>query len=114
MLKIFSENDHVIIDLCGRRRDVLLSCLQADDVAEALEARATDAEKAEPTIIRGEKWGVKVESYDRQVALRFDPPLGVMTDRVILPAGIARQLAGLIRSKASWAQYGMRLTLAGV
>jgi hypothetical protein len=111
MLRIFSETDRVIIDLCGRRRDVLLSCLQADDVADSLDERAADAEKAEPTLYRGERWGVKVESYDRQVALRFEPPFEVTTDRVTLPPDAARRLASLIRSKASWAQYGMRLTL---
>lgn len=111
MLKIFSENDLVIIDLCGRRRDVLLSCLQADEVAEALEGRATEAESSLPTIFRGEQWGVNVESYDRQVALRFSPPLEITTDRIPMRADSARKLATLIRSKAGWAQYGMRLTL---
>ena len=111
MLRIFAENDHVIIDLCGRRRDALLSCLQADEVAESLEGRAAEAEKAMPTIFRGENWSCLVEPYDRQVALRFNPPLGVTTDRVTLPPDKARQLATLIRSKAEWAQYGMKLTL---
>lgn len=112
MLKIFAENDLVIIDLCGRRRDVLLSCLQADEVAEALDRHAAEADLAGPTLSRGEVWDVKVESYDRQVALRFNPPMGLAASRVPLPPKIARKLADLIRMRISQAQYGMRLTLA--
>jgi len=111
MLKIFHESDRVIIDLCGRRRDVLLSCLQADDVANALDENAGRAERELPSLIRGEQWGCKVESYDRQVAIRFQPPLGATTNRVTLPADAARKMAELIRFKESQARHGMRFVV---
>lgn len=113
MLSVFAENDRVIIDLCGRRRDVLLKCDAALRLAETLDARADDAAQGPASVFHGEQWGCRVESYDGTVALRFSPPSVGNPERVPLPAAAARQLAGVIRDKESWARHRMRLVVQG-
>lgn len=107
MIKAFSEGDKVILDLCGRRRDVLLACDDALKLAEALDRHAVDAERAPPEMNRLRPWGVKVESWDGLVNLRLDPPEVGDPDRVPLPAQIARRLAELIREKSSMARVNV-------
>lgn len=113
MIKAFAENDLVILDLCGRRRDVLLSCGTAADLAQRVRELADEAEAADSTIFVGRIWDVKVESFDTAIALRFTPPWQSQGDpwRVPMRAGAARRFADLIDSKVSFAQYGMRLVL---
>lgn len=111
-ISVHQEGDRVVLDLDGRRRDLLLSPLSALHLAEALEGAAVRAELAEPTLCRGEVWDVFVTSFDRQVALRFTPPLGVTCERVPMPALAARRLADLVRTNANMAGFGLRI-LAG-
>jgi hypothetical protein len=109
MVSVSAEGDKVVLDLHGRRRDVLLSPLDALRLADALDEKAAGAERAAPELVRGEVWNVHVTSFDRKVALRFTPPLGVTCGRVPMPAGAARRVAELLRSNAELAGYGMRI-----
>jgi hypothetical protein len=111
VLTVRAEGDKVIVDLCGRRRDVLLTPGEAERLAAALEENAALAEREMPELVRGEVWGAKVESFDGKVAIRFCPPLAVATTRVPLSAKAARLLAAVIRDKASWAKHKARLVL---
>lgn len=109
-LPVTAEAGLVVIDLCGRRRDVLLSCDAARATAASLE-RAADAADMIPTLFRGEMWNCDVESYDGYVAMRFDPPEVGSPSRVPMPPVAARRMAELIRDKESWARHKARLVL---
>jgi hypothetical protein len=111
VLTVRQEGDKVILDLGGRRRDVLLTPLAADDLAEALEAAADRAARAPAELFRGERWSAHVTSFDRKVALRFTGPDLGLPDRVPMPAAAARALAAKVRENATWAGYGMRLLI---
>lgn len=109
MLSVSQERDRVILDLHGRRRDVLLPCDVALRLAEALETAADLAEREPPTLIRGERWGCQVESAYGQVCLRFTPPDLGNPERVPLTAAAARKLADVIRFKEEQAEHRLRL-----
>jgi hypothetical protein len=109
MLKVEVEKDRVVLDLRGRRRDVLLDCDQALAMAEALEMMAAAAEVGEKTPLQGKEWGCLVVSYRGFVALRFAPPEVGFPDRVPLPASAALQLAAKIREQESFAKDNLRL-----
>jgi hypothetical protein len=111
VLTVRQEGDKVLLDLGGRRRDVLLTPLAAADLAEALEAAADAAARAPAKLFRGEPWGCHVTSFDRHVALRFVGPDVGLPERVPLPPAAARRLAAKLEENASWAGYGMRLTV---
>lgn len=53
-------------------------------------------------------WGVKVESYDGYVAVRFRPPDPGPIRTVPMPPDMAIHMAGLLRFKAQQAAYKMR------
>lgn len=111
-VSVTSDRDHVIVDLHGRRRDVLLSCDAASIMADALEQHATDAEVIErtnPSVFKGEPWGVRCQSFDGAVALRFDPPGPGNPSRVPMPPRVARQLAAKLRFERSFAEHRARL-----
>ena len=113
VLSVFSETDKVILDLGGRKRDVLLSCSAALDLAGALEQHTAVADLEPKSLVRGEVWDVFVESFDGMVAMRFTPPYQHVGDpkRVPIPPAAARSIAGLIREKESWARHKMRLNV---
>ena len=108
MFSVGHEEDLVVIDLCGRRRDVLMSCGEAERFAVALEKNAALAELGDPALVRGEPWEAKVESYDGAVAVRFYPPTVGAPERVRMPAAVARAMAARVRFKAQQAAYRMR------
>ena len=105
---VFAEGDKVVLDLGGRRRDLLVSCSQAEKLEHELQRCAKIAEKALPELIKGEVWDVRAESYDGFVALRFIPPLTGNAARVPVPFAVARQLADLVRFKRQQAAWKMR------
>ena len=109
---VFVEGDKVIVDLGARRRDVLMTCGAAEKFAESLEAGANGAELAVPSLVKGERWAVGVQSYDGQVACRFVGPGPGYPQRVPLTAALARMLAGRVRFKAQQAAYKMRFEFA--
>jgi hypothetical protein len=111
MLTVRQEGDKVILDLGGRRRDVLLTPLAAADLAEALEAAADAAARAPAELYRGERWACHVTSFDRRVALRLAGPGFGLPGRVPLPPAAARRLADLLRTNANMAGFGMRITV---
>ena len=86
------------------RRDVLLSCADAEKLVEALRVASRQAELGHPSLYRAEPWQCMVESYDGLVALRFSRP----AKRVPLPALVARRLADHIEFKKQQAAYRMR------
>ncbi len=110
-LTVSYEADKVIIDLGGRRRDVLLYCAAAEELEHALRAAADLAEKELPTPVRGERWGLHVESFDGMVAMRFDPPLGVTKVWVPMPFKVARRVADMVKFKREQAEHKMRLVV---
>lgn len=109
MLKVFTENDKVIIDLSNRKRDVLLTPLSAEKLADTLEEKALVAENSLPGLFRGEQWEIKVTSFDGYVVIRFYPPFLGNPEQVPLPPGIARKLTIMLRRNAIWAGYKMRI-----
>lgn len=111
-LRVEIEEDRVVIDLGGRRKDVLLPCRQAYALAVGLDEAAALAEAEPPALALGESWGVEVESFDGFVALRFDPPFVGAPERVPMTPAAARRVASVIRMKASQAEHKMRLVLA--
>lgn len=114
---VYQEKDRVILDLGGRRRDVLLGMIEAERLAEALDLGANGAELShaagDRALMVGEVWDVNVRSYDRKVAIRFTPPVGSASTRVPVPFAAARKLAGLIRFARQQAAYGIRFETAG-
>lgn len=110
MLKVFSDGNKVILDLCGRKRDVLLSSVQADELAGSLDQHSLVAEKEPPELIKMEIWNVYVTNYDHKVVMQITPPAGeVVTNRVPMPVGAARQIAELLRTNADMAGYGLQI-----
>jgi len=112
MIKVFNEGYKVIIDLCARKYDVLLSVDDAEKLAEALEKHAATAALEPPELVKGEQWNARVESYDGLVAIRFFPPTIGAVNKVPLPATAAEKMASVIRDKASWAKHKMRLVIS--
>lgn len=108
---VSAGGDKVWLDLGGRKRDVLLTCAAAEAFARGLEGAAALAGAEPPGLFGGEWWGVRVESFDGFVALRFDPPEVGAPGRVPLSVAAARKLAGLVRDKAAWARHKMRLVI---
>jgi hypothetical protein len=106
------EGDKVVLDLGGRRRDLLLSCAQAERFAGALRRHAAGAERAPPVLARGERWAAKVESFDGLVAVRFFPPSVGAPELVSLTPAAARALADAADWKRSCAEHKLRITLA--
>jgi hypothetical protein len=111
MFAVRQEADKVIIDLNGRRYDILMTCPQAEEFAYHLEQAASAADLHPKSLVAGEQWGANVESYDGKVAIRFYPPHVGAPERVPLPAAAARKLAKVVREKESWARHKMRLVL---
>lgn len=109
MFRIFHDADKVVIDLMARRRDLLLSPLEAERMADALEEFAGLAEQALPSLFRGENWGVFVTTYGEQVVLRFTFPSLGLAERVPVPPRAARQIAELLRRNAETAGYRLRI-----
>ncbi len=112
-VSIRSHGDRVVIVLSGQRTDWVFSCVMAEQVAEALETAAAAAEKEPPSIIRGDKWGCLIKSYDGKVCIRFKPPFPGAPSRVPMRASVARKVADKIRTEASFAQYHLRLEVNG-
>jgi hypothetical protein len=112
VLHVDVEGDRVVIDLCGRRRDVLLGCGDAERLARGLRAGADRARRAPPELARGERWDARVESYDGFVALRFLPPAVGAPGRVPLTPAAAEKLADLVDFKRQQAAYKMRFVFA--
>lgn len=108
-MTVTATGDKVMLDLGGRRRDVLLTPLCAARLAGVLDEQAALAERAPPELVRGEVWEVGTDSYDGRVVLRFTPPGLGHPERVPLPASVARQLAETLRRLAVWAGYRARL-----
>lgn len=112
MLKTFSEKDHVIIDLCGSRTEVLLSCDEALRFAEGLDTAAAEADLYFPkSLNRLQRWDCYIVSFDGKVALRFTPPSLGLPNRVPMPTAAARAIAERIRYEESFAEYRTRLSL---
>ena len=114
MIGVTVEGDRVVLLLLGRRRDVLVSCGEAEKLADALRRGANTAENAKPTLVRGERWEACVESCDGVVGVRFLSPEPGYPQRIPLPPQVARALANRIRFKAQQAAYRMRFVFKGV
>ena len=109
MLKVFQESDKVIIDLCGRKRDVIISPLEAERLADALDENANAAELETPQLVRMDIWNCYVTNRDHLVVMRFTPPDGITATRVPMPHKAARAIADLLRTNANMAGYGLRI-----
>ncbi len=112
-MRVFSEKDKVILELGRRGNSFLISCSDALDIAANLDFHAGYAEKEPKSLIKGEVWDVKVESFDGQVGFHFTPPYQKVGNPSIvpMPPNVARSVARLIRDKESWARHKMRLVL---
>lgn len=89
--KLRQEGNRVVLDLMGRRRDLLLSCAQAEVMVRGLLELAREADRA-PLEILTEDWKAQVRAEGGLVAVRLIPPFGA-TDRVALPPPTARAIA---------------------
>lgn len=114
MIGVSQEYDKVVIDMNGRKRDVLLSCAQAERFEEALIDFAAKAELSTPQLIRGEHWSIRVESFDGMVAIRFNPPYVGNPEKVLIPYQVARELAKLVKLKRQQAEYRMRFVFTNM
>lgn len=103
------HEDKVLIELGRRTRYLLLSPLEAERMADAMEECAALAERAPAGLFRGENWGVFVTTYGNHVALRFTAPGLGLSERVPVPPGAARQIADLLRRNADTAGYRLRI-----
>ncbi len=111
VVSLTHDAGYVVLDLKGRRQDLFLSPLSALKVADGLDELAVDAEKTE-RVDRGKLWSASVTNRDRQVVVRFTPPEGVTVTKVPLPPAAARQVAGLLRTNANMAGFGMRIEVS--
>lgn len=114
MVKVYHDQDYVILALDAKRDYIALTCGQAEELENALLAKAADAGREEPSINQGRPWGCKVVSYDGMVGIKFFPPFGARCDRVPLPPKAARALAGRIAFCRQQAAYKMRFEFAKV
>lgn len=111
MLTVAIENDKVVIIPSAKKKDWLLSCSQSLFLAIALEEAAKETELIPSSIIKGEIWECKVESFDGMVAIRFINPNVGTPDKIPIPSSIAKSLADIIRFKAEQAEHKMRIVL---
>lgn len=112
MIGVDVQDDLVILHLTNRRTDVLLTCAAAEELTRQLRAKAAIAEHGKLTLVKGERWEIKTQSYDGFVAIRFFPPTVGAITRVPLPPRIARALADDIEFKFSQAKHMIRFTFA--
>src|SRR5262245_25698162 len=111
MLKVFHEGDHVILDLCGRKRSVLLTPLGAVQLADSLRESADRAELEPKSLVEGQVWNCFITNMDRQVVMHFRSPDSSVPERVPLPPKVARAIADLLYTNANMAGYGLRITV---
>jgi hypothetical protein len=114
MFRVEVEGDKVVLALGRKTGDLLLSCGQAEHLSAALRAAAALTEKEPPSLVKGEVWDLKVESYDGKVALRFFPPVNntAPLGQVPMPPAAARKSADAVDLKRRQAEYKMRLVLS--
>ena len=109
MFAVCQEDDKVIIDLMGRRFDLLITCEQAEKMEQSLRDAANLAETAPASLIKGEQWNLKCESFDGMVALKFFPPHVGAPSRVPLTPVAARAVADAVKFKREQAEHKLRL-----
>jgi hypothetical protein len=112
MLKVFQEADKVILDLCGRKRDVILSPLDAERLADTLDEHAALAQAYPTQLVKMDVWNCYVTNRDRLVVMRLTPPAGVTCERMPMPHKAARAIADLLRTNADFAGHGLRIETA--
>jgi len=110
MIGVTIDGDAVL--LLVERRDSLLSCGQAEELAVQLRLKAQSARLNPPRLFRGQPWGAQVQSFDGYVALRFNPPEPGPVKRVPLPAAIAEKLADQLDFTRQQAAFKMRFEFA--
>jgi len=114
-MKVFQERDRVIIDLQGRRHDVLLRWREGERLIHALRQLADVAEAWEaangPSLLT-ESWACEVRSRDGYVAIRWRPPGIGYPERVPLPPKAARMLADNVEFKLQQAGYRFEFLFA--
>lgn len=113
MFSVSVDGDKVMLDLHGRRFDVMMSCAEAERFAHALELAANGAEREPPSLNRGQPWECKIVSYDGMVGIRFYPPHVGAPNRVPLTPEIARVLAGRVTFKMQQAKHKMSFEFQG-
>lgn len=114
MIGVYQDGDRVMVVLTERRRDVLLTCSNAEKLCYNLRNAAALAELSLPQPPLGQTWGVLVESFDGYVAIRLTPPFVGAPDRMPMTPDAARKLADLIDFKKQQAAYRMRFTFQEV
>ena len=105
------QRDRVLVDLGGRRRDLMLEPWDAARFAEELERQAAHCERwlaagGRGELVKGSSWTALVRSWDGLVNIRFncDGAAGLHA-RLSIPAAAARQLANETRLKVTEARF---------
>lgn len=111
MITVEVDRDKVLLVSDSKKKDWLLTCDQAFKIAIALETGATEIEKEPPSVIKGELWACRVESFDGLVAIRIEGPELGSSYKVPLPCSVARKLADIIKFKAQQAEHKMRIVM---
>lgn len=111
MLRVFQESRRVIVDLGGRKRDILLPLLPAAKFEGLLREKIELAEREPPELLT-QTWRLKVLSFDRLVTIRLWAPDGETPERLPLTVEAARWLADRVRFCIQQAAFGMRFVTA--
>lgn len=120
MLRVECERDRVILDFCGRLRDLCLQPGQAERLAEAMETAADYCEQwmqcgGRGEMVKGERWNAFVKSWDGHVNVRFTRIGSIgLHDRVSIPFREAREIADHVRCKVTEARFRVHLAVGAV
>lgn len=112
-LSVLLEGDKVLLHLGQPTSCVIVSVDLAESLSMTLDRMAVEADKGLPSVIKGENWRCNVQSVDGKVGMRFWPPLGSDSSRVLLTPTAARALAGVLRTQASFAKSNLTVRLMG-
>jgi hypothetical protein len=107
---VYVEGDKVCTELNNRAGLLILSPLQGEQYADALDAHIAIAEKEPPEINQLAQWNVHVTNRDHKVVLKFTPPPGEnRPDRVPMSVSAARAVVSLVRTNVQMAGFGLRI-----
>lgn len=110
MFGISVREGRVHIEMGRARREVACAPEQAKQAAHHIEQalKSIEAMKLEPPPTKGITLEMSVRSYGGKVYITLKEAM----ERVAMPADIARQVAALLRSKATMAMYDMEYLIA--
>jgi len=115
------NRDRVIVDFCGRKRDLLLSPDDGLRFAEKIEELCVVCESwmqsgGRGELVKGQDWNILVKSWDGFINIRFTV-VGdecSLHERVSIPYEAARKMADHVRAKYTEARFRTHLEVGNL